>query len=586
MAGGLIQLVAYGSQDMYLTGNPQITFFKSVYRRHTNFSIESINQTLTGSSNFGGSLKSILSRAGDLIHKMYLEIPLPAIDLVDNLQSGHAVAFRWLNWIGHILVKEVKITIGGQEIDKQSGEWLHIWNELTQKREKSEAYAEMVGNVPKLTQIYSTDSGATAGSCTVEAYNLHVPLQFWFNRNAGLALPIIALQYHDIEVSIELETLDKCMWGHLVKHETDGSMNTTSSNTNYLVAQGDSIFTTSSGYQGGTAPKLGNVKLFVDYIFLDTQERQRFSQVAHEYLIEVVQTKINKTIPVNAAEPNTTSLNALSHPVKELVWVIQPNKFKDKSFTQTRGGNQNFNFTDQYDYSGFTGTPESYWGPGLRGGRGTQNVFYGMPTVKIQGQMNQDSVDTDNFLGGIETTSLAFTDANAKKNVNAVGFADVMNYTPLATSNPVDKRYLENLMGPSLAEPVSSTENSVGLWTGTNNNIKLLDGGKNPTQKAKITLNGNDRFSERNGDYFNVIQPYNHHTSVPAPGINVYSFALRPEEYQPSGTCNFSRIDDAQLEITELTTQIKKYNSSIRVYAVAYNVLRIMSGMGGLAYSS
>ena len=118
-----------------------------------------------------------------------------------------------------------------------------------------------------------------------------------------------------------------------------------------------------------------------------------------------------------------------------------------------------------------------------------------MPTVKIQGQMNQDSVDTDNFLGGIETTSLAFTDANAKKNVNAVGFADVMNYTPLATSNPVDKRYLENLMGPSLAEPVSSTENSVGLWTGTNNNIKILDGGKNPTQKAKITLNGNDRFS-------------------------------------------------------------------------------------------
>lgn len=582
MAGGLIQLVAYGSQDMYLTGNPQITFFKSVYRRHTNFSIESIKQTLTGSENFGGSIKSILSRAGDLIHKMYLEIPLPSIDLVGNLQANHAVAFRWLNWIGHIIVKEIKITIGGQEIDKQSGEWLHIWNELTQKREKSEAYAEMVGNVPKLTQIYSTDSGAEDGSCTVEGYNLYIPLQFWFNRNAGLALPIIALQYHDIEVSIELETLDKCMWGHLVKH-TSGAMD---SSSNYIVAQGSSIFTTSSGYQGGTAPQLGSIKLYVDYIFLDTQERQRFSQVAHEYLIEVVQSKINKTIPIGAAEPNTTSLNALSHPVKELIWVIQPNKFKDLSFTQTRGGNQNFNYTDQYDYSGFTGTPESYWGPGLRGGRGSQNIFYGMPTVKIQGQLNEDSVDTDNFLGGIESTSLAFTDSNAKNNVNAVGFADVMNYTPLATSNSVDKRYIENLMGPSLSEPVSLTENSVGLWTATNNNMKLLDGGKNPTQKAKITLNGNDRLAERNGDYYNIIQPYNHHTSVPAPGINVYSFALRPEEYQPSGTCNFSRIDDAQLEITELTTQVKKYNSSIRVYAVTYNVLRIMSGMGGLAYSS
>lgn len=584
MAGGLIQLVAYGSQDMYLTGNPQITFFKSVYRRHTNFSIESINQTLTGETNFGSSLKSILSRAGDLIHKMYLEVQLPEIDLATNLQSNHAVAFRWLNWIGHILIKEIKITIGGQEIDKQNGEWLHIWNELTQKREKSEAYAEMVGNVPKLTQIYSVDSGAPDKSCTVEAYTLNIPLQFWFNRNPGLALPIIALQYHDIEVSIQLETLDKCMWGHLVKHPQNTQMDNTS-DTNYVVAQGASIFTTSSGFSSTVTTKLKSVKLYVDYIFLDTQERQRFSQVAHEYLIETVQSKINKTIKASS-DSETTSLNALSHPVKELIWVIQPNKFKDKSFTQTRGGNQNFNFTDQYDYSGFTGTPEGYWGPGLRGGRGNQNIFYGMSTVKIQGQLNQDSVDTNNFLGGVETTSLALTDANAKKNTTAVGFADIMQYTPLSTSNPVDKRYLENLMGPTLSEPSSSTENSVGLWTKTNNNLKLLDAGKNPTQEANITLNGNPRFSTRNGDYFNIIQPYNHHTSVPAPGINVYSFALRPEEYQPSGTCNFSRIDDAQLVISTLSTQIKKYNSSIRVYALSYNVLRIMSGMGGLAYSS
>lgn len=578
MGGGLIQLVAYGSQDMYLTGNPQITFFKSVYRRHTNFSIESINQTLTGTSNFSGSLKSILSRAGDLIHKMYLEVTLPQIDLVDGLQSGNAVAFRWLNWIGHILIKEIKITIGGQEIDKQSGEWLHIWNELTQKREKSEAYAEMLGNVPKLTQIYSTDADATAGSCTVEAYTLHIPLQFWFNRNPGLALPIIALQYHDIEVSIELETLDNCMWGHLVSHNS-GTI------SNYSIAQGAAIFTSSNGFSSSLTPSLSSVKLYVDYIFLDTQERQRFSQVAHEYLIEVVQSKVNKTIKANS-DTETTSLNALSHPVKELIWVIQPNKYKDKAFTQTRGGNQNFNYTDQYDYTGFTGTPESYWGPGLRGGRGIQNIFYGMPTVKIQGQLNQDGVDTDNFLGGIESTSLAFTDANAQLNKNATGYTDILQYTPVNTSNSVDKRYLENLLGPSLQEPVSETENSVGLWTGTNNNMKLLDGGKNPTQKANITLNGNARMSERTGDYYNIIQPYNHHTGAPAPGINCYSFALRPEDYQPSGTCNFSRIDDAQLSITELSTEIKKYNSSIRVYALSYNVLRIMSGMGGLAYSS
>jgi hypothetical protein len=578
MGGGLIQLVAYGSQDMYLTGNPQITFFKSVYRRHTNFSIESISQTLTGTADFGGDLKAILSRTGDLIHKMYLEITLPQIQLSEGLVATYAVAFRWLNWIGHILLKEVKISIGGQEIDKQSGEWLHIWNELTQKGEKAEAYAEMVGNVPKLTQIYSSNTSGT--NCNVDAYTLYIPLQFWFNRNAGLSLPIIALQYHDIEISIELETLDKCMWGHMIQHTAD-----VTTVTNYNVAQGSNIFSSSSGFSTSTTPSLSSVKLYVDYIFLDTAERQRFSQVAHEYLIEKVQTKINRDI-ASSSTSTIISLNALSHPVKEIVWVIQPKKFKEKVFTQTRGGNQNFNFTDQYNYTGFTGTPENYWGPGLKGGRSGQNVFYGVPSVKVKGQFNEDTVNTNNFLGGVESTSIVFSHASANTNKEATGFTDILNYTPLSGVNTVDNRYLEHLMGPSLAVPSSSSDNNVGLWTGTNNDIKLLNGGKNPTTTAKLTLNGNDRFSARNGFYFNVVQPYNHHTSVPAPGINIYSFALRPEEHQPSGTCNFSRIDDSNLEISTLTTEIGSFTSNIRVYALSYNILRIMSGMGGLAYSS
>ena len=578
MGGGLIQLVAYGSQDMYLTGNPQITFFKAVYRRHTNFSIESISQTLTGTADFGGDLKAVLSRAGDLIHKMYLEITLPEIQLSNGLNSTYAVAFRWLNWIGHILLKEVKISIGGQEIDKHSGEWLHIWNELTQKAEKAEAYAEMVGNVPKLTQIYSSNSSSSTS--TIDAYTLYIPLQFWFNRNPGLSLPIIALQYHDIEISIELETLDKCMWGHMIQH-TSG----TTTVTDYNVAQGSSIFTSSTGFTSSTTPSLSSVKLYVDYIFLDTAERQRFSQVAHEYLIEKVQTKINRDITTNTTS-TSISLNALSHPVKELIWVVQPKKFKDKLFTQTRGGNQNFNFTDQYDYLGFTGTPENYWGPGLRGGRSTRNIFYGMPSVKINGQFNEDTLSTNNFLGGVESDSSVFNHANANSNKTATGFTDILNYTPLNGVNTMENRYIEQLMGPTLAEPASDADNKVGLWTGTSNDMKLIDGGRNPIGSAKLTLNGNDRFSVRNGYYFNVIQPFNHHTSVPAPGINVYSFAIRPEEHQPSGTCNFSRIDDSNLELSNLTTGIQKYTSNVRVYALSYNILRIMSGMGGLAYSS
>ena len=582
--GGLAQLVAYGSQDKYLTQNPQITFFKAVYRRHTNYSVESISQTLSGTKDFGGEMRSILSKAGDLACKMYLEVTLPEIDLSTNLQvsgaSNYSVAFRWLNWIGHILIDEIKIKIGGQEIDKHTGEWLHIWNELTQTSEKAEAYAEMVGNVPKLTQIYSSNSNSTTTPCKVDAYTLYIPLQFWFNRSQAGALPIIALQNSDVEISITFKSLDSCMWGHMVQLDSSDTTVT----DDYDVAQGSNIFSSSSGFSSSTTPSISSVKLYVDYIFLDTHERRRFAEVAHEYLIEKVQIKINKDIASGTTQ-QSISLNSLSHPVKEIIWVTRANKFVDKSFTQTRGGHQYYNFTDAFDYSGFTGTPENYWGPGLRGGRAPQNIFYGASTVKIRGELNEDN-STNNFLGGVESTSVAFNDANATVNKDATGYADVMQYTPVSGINKTENRYMEHLLGPALSQPVLASENRVGLWSATNNNLKLFNAGKNPTTTAKITLNGTDRFSARGGDYFNLWMPHHHHTNNPAPGINVYSFAENPENHQPSGTCNFSRIDDSNLEITALSTNIQNYTSNVRVYAFSYNILRIMGGMGGLAYSS
>ena len=197
-----LQLVAYGAQDIHLTGNPQITFFKVVYRRHTNFSIESIKQTFNGTADFGQEVSSNIQRNGDLIYKMYLQTTLPEVNLSSGLTANTGIyrAFRWVNWIGHVLLKNVEIRIGGQKIDKHYGEWLHIWNELSQTSEKAAGYAEMVGNVPKLTQIYSTNSNS---ACTVNSYSLYIPLQFWFCRNPGMALPLIALQYSDINVNIE-----------------------------------------------------------------------------------------------------------------------------------------------------------------------------------------------------------------------------------------------------------------------------------------------------------------------------------------------------------------------------------------------
>ena len=351
MGGGLLQLVAYGAQDVYLTGNPQITFFKVVYRRHTNFSIESIQQTFNGTPGIGKRVTCQISRNGDLVHKLYVVFTNPSDD---NLTDGRDC------------IAKVEVEIGGQLIDRQYGDWMKIWNELTLPAGKESGYNEMIKATSNIDPIPNTKA--------------YVPLEFWFCRNIGLALPLIALQYHEVKINIEFS---------------------------------------STGFSDAT--------LWADYIFLDTDERRRFAQLSHEYLIEQVQFTGGESI-------NSSNLSAklsFNHPVKELIW-------QEKS-----------------------------------------NITLG---------------------------------------------------------------------------------------------------------KTKLMLNGNDRFAERDTKYFTHVQPYQHHTNIPDSdcNINVYSFALKPEEHQPSGTLNMSRIDTAQLKISD----ISQATGEVNIYAHSYNVLRILSGMGGLAYSN
>ena len=539
MGGGLLQLVAYGAQDVYLTGNPQITFFKTVYRRHTNFSIESIKQTFNGTADFGSDVSVTIQRNADLIGRIYLETTLPQINVSDSITSTDNTtykAFRWLNWIGHVLLKTAEIRIGGQIIDKQHGEWLHIWNELSQDEGKKSGYAEMIGNVPQLTQIHSSNTRSAENNgkdCIIESYDLSIPLQFWFCRNPGMSLPLIALQYSDINLNLVFRTFDECIWAT--------TQNTSTTNQ----------FVTSTGVNSIGSKSLSSTNVYVDYIYLDTEERRRFASVAHEYLIEQVQFKGEENI--NALS-NSIKIN-FTHPVKELVWVIQPTNFVQKDYTQSRAGRQYFNFTDLWDYSGFTGTPESYSGHGMPGGKGSQNLFYGLPNIDVNGELN---------------TNNGWSNSLISSNINKsnAGYNDISNYTKRNNVNTLQSR--------------------TGLWSLSGS--QLLDEGKNPVVTGKLVLNGNDRFTERKGKYFNTVQPYQHHSNCPAPGINVYSFAITPEDHQPSGTCNFSRIDNAHLNITVTSNTISStYNSGnakIRVYAVNYNILRIMSGMGGLAYSN
>jgi hypothetical protein len=519
MSGGLMQLVAYGAQDIYLTGNAHITFFKVVYRRHTNFSMESIEQTFNGQADFGKKVTATVSRNGDLIHRVYLQVTLPEVRTAGTSQS-----FRWLNWVGHVLIKSVEVEIGGQRIDKHYGDWLHIWNELTQTAGHQAGYANMVGNVPRLTQPVSGTASGTdcdATSCIPET-TLFVPLQFWFCRNPGLALPLIALQYHEVKFNIELRSLDDCCWK-------------------------TSAFT--------SVPTLKSASLWVDYIYLDTDERRRFAQVSHEYLIEQLQFTGDESVSTTS---NKIKLN-FNHPVKELVWVVQPDSNVDRTTTLAVGGPQWFNYTDRVDETYFSGTPQDPLGGGMGGASAVVGNFpFSLP---VAGGLN---AHTGAYPAELSTTTLIANSGDGTQVPTAFTAANALDFGDLLNSGTADKAWLSGL--------------------------RLYDRGQNPVQYAKIQLNGHDRFAEREGRYFNLVQPFQHHENVPATGINVYSFALKPEEHQPSGTCNFSRIDTATLHLTLTPYSVKSSagtrSCKVRIYAVNYNVLRIMSGMGGLAYSN
>jgi hypothetical protein len=568
MGGGLMQLVAYGAQDVYLTTNPQITFWKVTYRRYTNFAMESIEQTFNGQADFGRRVTCTISRNGDLAYRTYLQITLPEINQQMNptpAQSALAsygpgdkhrgetgVFARWLDFPGEQIISIVEVEIGGQRIDRQYGDWMHIWNQLTLTSEQQRGYYKMVGNTTQLTFITDPSFAAVDGPCATSAptqvcaprnalpeTTLYVPLQFWYCRNPGLALPLIALQYHEIKINLDLRPIDECLWAVT-------SLSNTSSTSSLKV---------STAYQ----MSLVAASLYVDYVFLDTDERRRMAQSAHEYLIEQLQFTGDESV---GSSSNKIKLN-FNHPCKELIWVVQPDANVDYCASLITGtplfsvlGAQPFNYTDAIDV--LPNGIHAFAGPGSVSG---PNAF----------------INTSGFFedpGATDAVTFPGWDYQAP-NFNHSGFVQSANQTLLNTA------------GLEGSTDFQSSVSDAGTFVLTETSLDMHCWGENPVVTAKLQLNGQDRFSEREGTYFDLVQPYQHHTRTPDTGINVYSFALRPEEHQPSGTCNFSRIDNATLQLVLSNATVGGTNTAkVRVYATNYNVLRIMSGMGGLAYSN
>lgn len=609
-----MQLVAYGAQDVYITGNPQITYFKVVYRRHTNFATENIRLPLTN-ANFGNTAYVVVTRNADLITQCYLEVKLPQISLPTGASDDMKVngRFAWARKIGHCLLDYYYIDVGGTTMDKQYADWLNIWQELTLSADQQKNYSKLIGDVPELTSL----TGARADGVFTDQYTLYLPLQLWFCRNNGLALPLIALQYHEVRLYFKFRAFDECV----IYNQAIGSPAS-------LARSGSS-----------TAASL-DAAVAVEYVYLDSDERRRFAQVGHEYLIEQVQYS-------NDLSVTSTNINQqmyFNHPSKMLVWAIKNGSYQGGKFlsysdsadwsAQIQSAGRNLLLGQLHEsalgetvvyrteaaataavVAGFvvfpvsivnsalpTAAPVQGWVLRLAAGQ-TYMRPSASPSDVSSDLSSRSMVDCTHYV----VSGAAFTStAPDSQVVRFLSVGGAYNIVPNMTVN--------NLSVVSLSRPVQKYADSRPSWIKQfdvtvnqhHNYGVLIDGSVNPVQSGNIKLNGQDRFETKDGAFFNRLQAFQGCERSPADGINLFNFGLKPLQHQPSGACNMSRIDTAQLVLNLAGSKTGLLSDAVRgdlmnlgsgsstsvgasrliIYDFSYNVFRVMSGMGGLAYSN
>jgi len=549
-----MQLVAYGAQDVYLTGNPQITFFKVVYRRYTNFSMEVFERAVIGNPTFNGQFTVIFTRNADLINKMYIKIKLNSVDPNGN-------NFAWVRRLGHAFVTQLEFVIGGTIFDRQYGTWLDIWYELARRGDHERGYAHMIGDVPELTEFNTNIK---------PEYTLYIPLQFWFNRHIGLSIPLIALQYHDARLNVQLNSKE-----HLIIKDSNFD---------------DSLV------------QISDVSVLVNYIYLDTDERRRFAQVGHEYLIEQLQFNGIEQV----TDPNKIYRLDYNHPTKEIIWGMKNGNFNS--------GKRFLFYTHRDDWSK-NYTPlnsDNYMLPNITPlDAAVRKIIFESISTTINPNNGGDWFPVDqNSYGTIGTINITNNSNNIvyinpeSLNIGNYGITNKINADVNITSDGI---ILIESISTSLTVRDFSIPHSFMTDTRFNpidpfiyqhhNFGILLDGSINPIDYAQLKLNGHDRFNRLEGSYFNYVQPDQHHSNSPADGINVYSFSLYPEEHQPSGTANLSRIEEVVIQLWFKDASLTAFdselpdlnffnsNNTLWIFGTNYNIMRVMSGLAGLAYT-
>jgi hypothetical protein len=507
MPGGIMQLIFQGAQDLYLTGNPTMTFFKTVYKRYTQFGTEYITLPFDPIPSFTPTQMTKatckIDRNADLLHDTYLTYDLPA------MYTNNMIPFGWVEELGTRIIQEITIRVDGFVIDTQRGDFMKIFSDIHFNGSKKAQWLRCIGGESfMLNSGQNLSNDITSQTIAINARRLYIPLLFWYCLNSGLSIPLIALQYNELYIDCTFAPLNELIriGNPLVSpKQLFGDYQNSDFNINirnYLLSLGYDqtnvfYYFTQNNWQS-------NANLLCDYVYLGDDERKMFAQTSHEYLITQVQFNLFQGLKAGPNYLETT----FNHPVKEVIWFLTLDNL------------------DQYNnWYNFTGL------------QGNKSFEYYQSQLKYYG------------LQHFYEPELSYIKENFTDFVNSVKAQSVYKLTPEQTQTYFGNYY--SIM-----------------------------------QTAQPVFNNNDRMEIEDHDFYANLQLFKYHTGYTPQGLYILSFALNPEEHQPSGTQNFSRLDYQEFRINIFNTYPIEQRFDCYMYAINYNVFRIVGGMGSTVFSN
>lgn len=539
MSGALLQLATLGSQDAQLTGDPEITLFKSKYYKHTHFGAETVQVSFDGNFNFGSinEATATVEKYGDLISKIVLVIDLDEI-------TDEDVDWGYVNKLGHAIINEISISIGQTEIDTHYSDWINVYYDLYANKSHDSNYNKMIGNTSDLKKFSKTHS----------RYQLFIPINFWFTKSSTSTFPLCAIDQINFQIKVRLNEALECV-----------------------------------NYKGTTAPSslpnISNAYFLVDYIFLGEEERSLFQTQPSKYLIEQVQ-EMTENITTTQSSFNLI----FDKPCKYLLWYTTLERYKNRNAFLSWAHDDDWNKAkDNFAKLLWLATRENLTfdssdNPIITLSNSVTNVNNSLSTVsnglslletlssKVSGLFLFASVDSD------DTTqyNIDATIDNVILLSNTLTFEDI-SYT--ISELAADSDSSSTVKSNQLTFLQQNQYNIIDVFNSGN----FINRKDNPIIKSSLLLNGKERIQERDGVYFNYLIPYYYFKNTPQDGLNIYSFALSPTDLQPSGTINFGKVNTKQLKLTmgkQNVSSTSYFNDffksgTLRIFVMNYTMLNV-----------